>query len=1186
MRLTQLEIFGFKSFAQKVQIPFGPGITAIVGPNGCGKSNVVEAIRWVLGEQRAGTFRSHRMEDVIFAGTRARKALGLAEVTLVVDNADHALPIDFTEVTLTRRLVRSGESDYLLNKIPCRLLDITNLLMDTGLGQGAYAVMEQGMVDDIVSEKTENRRRILEEAAGITKYKTRRRATWSRLESTEADLTRIEDIIAEVKRQVDYLSRQVGRARRFQELKGELDTLEVTLGRLRYASLHQQLRPLQEELAALSAASEQGYARFTTLEAELERVRLQETDAEKALQDVGQRLNRLVDQIHELDRQLVASRERLESTGAAAARATREREDYAQQLAAARREQEQAVAARARAEEELAGINEQLEIQEGHAADAEEVYASQRVALDELKRSQMARVREQGEIEVLLERLRAEREGMQERLRALTEETVRLRQEEGAASQDVQEAGASLDQVRQWRAQGESEVELLQAAGRALESQLQGLRERTQEVHRHIEASQARLQVMRRVRSGYEGYSSGVRHLMLQSPHAPLFQGVLGDLIDLDSRYARAVQAALGEALEALVAASAEPIVAAVQHLKTAAAGRAGLFSLAAELPPAAPQARVADTPGLIGPVLDYVRTDAALAPLVQRLLHNTYLVEDLSVALQLRGIDAHLRFVTPEGDAIDLYGRVSGGQSSADDASVLGRRQEIRALEALLAQQRADLCVCEARAAAETTRAGVLTARLQRLGRRVEGWREQERDQAHRRQTSLREAERLHAALAQRGEDRERLVQRSGEHDHAVAAREALLDQARAHSRELESAVREAEETLRQTEAMRRDRLDQLAALREGRAGTAEAARSLRQDMERLQHIERTLQQSIERLGLELEAAATARQELTLRAEQIEAELEELHEARETLDGERDQRQVLWSEANVRSRQIEETISRLQREVTAVRERHHRLELQISELGAQAEHVRQRLQEEQACDVAALGAPAEEVDADAAERRVAELRASLQRLGPVHVGVLEEYDQQKERYEFLSEHRDDLVGAAEDLRRTLRLIDKTARKMFTDAFEEIRQKFRETFVRFFSGGEADLRLQQDVDPLEAEIDIIARPRGKRLQNISLLSGGERALTAISLLFAIYLVKPSPFCILDEVDAPLDDTNIGRFVRVVREFARSTQFVMVTHNKISMSAADTLHGVTMPEEGVSQLVSVRLEDYELEEAAG
>ena len=673
---------------------------------------------------------------------------------------------------------------------------------------------------------------------------------------------------------------------------------------------------------------------------------------------------------------------------------------------------------------------------------------------------------------------------------------------------------------------------------------------------------------------------------MLDSPYSALFRGVLGDLLDVDPRYTRAVETALGESLEALVAAEEEGAVDAIQHLKEAAAGRAGIFSLAAQLPPMPPRASVKTVPGLIGPLADFVGASDDLVPLVDALLHNTFLVEDLSAALQLRRADRHLRLVTPEGDAIDLCGRLSGGQSSSEDASLLGRRQEIRSLKTVIAHEKSQLATLVASIAGETRRATVLASRLDVLAGRLDQHRETEREQVHRQQTCQRDAQRLQIRLEQLVQEQTRLDTRGRELESAVHAQDERLQAEEQQGKTLEATIQTCEARLQQTEAARREQRDQLGAMRIERATVAETAQSLKRDTERLQHIERNLRQNIERLAREVDQAAESRQQLEAQSQQFEAELAKLHEGREQLEEERDRRQQSWAEVNVQNRELEEQISRLQRELNTQRERRHQLEMQIAELHTQSTHIQERLQEEQHCDVASMGMPDEAVDPEAADRRIDELRQSLHRLGSVHLGVLEEYEEHKERYDFLCQQRDDLVDAEADFKKILRMIDRTARRMFVETFEQIRDKFRETFARFFEGGEADLRLEADVDPLEAGIDIIARPRGKRLQSIALLSGGERALTAISMLFAIYLVKPSPFCILDEVDAPLDDSNIGRFVRVLKEFARTTQFIMVTHNKISMAAADTLHGVTMPEEGVSQLVSVRVEDDLLEEAAG
>jgi chromosome segregation protein len=1187
LRLTQLEIFGFKSFAHKIVIPFDPGITAIVGPNGCGKSNVVEAIRWVLGEQRAGTFRSHKMEEVIFAGTSSRKALGMSEVALTIENRENVLPVEFNEVMLTRRLFRSGESDYLMNKIPCRLLDITNLLMDTGLGQGAYSVMEQGMIDEIVSEKTENRRRILEEAAGITKYKTRRRSTWNRLEATQADLTRIEDIIAEVKRQVDYLGRQVGRARRYQEYKQELDQLEVQLGRYNFFTIHAELKPIEEEFAGINKGSESGYTHFTTREAELEKARLSLTDAERQMQEAGLQLNSRVEEIHGKERELVALRGRREASEQAAQRAGREVQDYQQQLESTRTQRSENTDRLGAVREELATTEQQLEGRETEARHSEEEYRALRSTLEGQQRQRMDDMRQQADTSRSLERQQAEHESLGEReegmrgeLEEFESERQNAHERHGTLESQLAETSQQLHTVRH-RHDGTL------STATVVRQDLETLQEQRAELRRTTAANEARLQVLQKLRSGYEGYASGVRTLMLESPYANLFQGVLGDLVDVGAEHARAVETALGESLQALITQGHEGVLEAITHLKENS-GRAGIFALDWPMAPLE-NAILPAAPGLFGPLLDFVRADAPVAPLLQHLLYNTYLVDNLDSALTLarQHTELPLRFITPEGDAIDLYGRVAGGKAGDEESTVLGRRREIRLLCDLLARQKAQVVSLELRIRAQDMRRITLEQTLRTLDDEVSAWREEERELTHRHQNTNDEIQRLEARLNQLRAEIARLTERSQTLSTAIVEQRLRLEEIELKSKELETAIADGETQLQESERVRQEKRDQLGVLRVERARAAESAQSLERDAERLGNIEESITRNIERLERERQQASNDYEERGGQISRIEEELKTLHEGREVLAAEQDERRQHWAQLNAQNRELEEQISRMQRDLNNQRERRHQLELRISELGNNAKNIRERLQEEQHCDIEAMGPPEEEVDAEEAQRRLDQLRQALHRLGSVHLGVLDEYEEQKERYDFLVQQRDDLVVAAEDLKKTLNLIDRTARRMFVETFTQIREKFQQTYARFFEGGQADLKLEEGVDPLEASIDITARPRGKQLQSIALLSGGERALTAISLLFAIYLVKPSPFCILDEVDAPLDDTNISRFVRVLKEFALKTQFIVVTHNKITMSAADTLHGVTMPEEGISQLVSVRVdESEEFVEAAG
>ena len=1188
MRLSHLEIFGFKSFLQKVQIPFGPGITVIVGPNGCGKSNIVEAIRWVLGEQRAGAVRSHRMEDVIFSGTRQRKQLGMAEVSVTIDNANHVLPIEYSEVAITRRLFRSGDSDYLLNRIPCRLLDIQNLLMDTGLGPGAYSVMEQGMVDEIISEKTENRRRILEEAASITKYKARRRFTWNKLESTNADLIRLEDIISEVKRQVDYLGRQVGRARRYQKLKEELDAKEILFGRYRLFHMNGELKPMKQEFTQLTRSWEGGLTEATAREAELERRRLAVAEAEKDRQEVGLELTRCVEQIHEQDGQLISARERRQARAQFIERAASQKDDHVRGLTSSREQQSRASRDLETARSVLAGSEQQLRQRKSEAAEAESACESGRTDLEESNRRLRKLLDERADLSRTVERHLTEQDGLSRSAAGADSELAELRLQLRSGEAQVRVRERDVERLRS-RLDGVAlDCRAAQERKEAVEARLAELGEERASLQGSVESDQARLHILEKVRSGFEEYSTGVRTLLLDSPYKHLFEGVLGDLIEVEPHYSRAVETALGDSLEALVAKREEGVLEAIRHLR-GNGGRAGIFPLDWQRPRLESPSSLPDIPGLRGPLAQHVRSAESIAPLVDRLLHNTFLVDDISSALALAGGDTcRARFVSPDGEGIDLdCGWVSGGGQDLEDSSVLGRGRQIVEIRDRIAHSKARLTGVRLAIRSDESRRAVLTGYTADINSLLDELKSQEREASHSLQSAALDVQRLEERIDQVGRQSSETELRLGQVREASSEAEKSLAAVEEQLAQLEEQIRDREKAARLAEEMRREKLEALAGVRVDNARAAEKADSLQRDAERLQHIEKSHDENINRLEGEIAQASADQQQLLDSESRLTEEIRQLHEQRDELAARRDDRQQQWQEVMVQARDLEGEIGKLQRELSNQRERRHQLELRISELEGEVTRIRERLLEEQGVDVESMGpVEDEDFDAEATGLRLEQLRNAIQRLGAVQVGVLEEYEEQKERYDFLIVQRDDLTAASEDLKKTLQLIDRTARRMFRETFEGIREKFKETFARFFPGGEADLILEPDVDPLESSIEISARPRGKRLQSITLLSGGEKALTAIALLFAIYQIKPSPFCILDEVDAPLDDANIDRFLKVLKEFARTTQFIMVTHNKLSMSAADTLHGVTMPEEGVSQMVSVQMEEDVLEEAAG
>lgn len=1188
MRLSSIEVFGFKSFLSKVEIPFGLGTTAIVGPNGCGKSNIVEAIRWVLGEQRAGAIRGQKMEDVIFSGTRERKALGMAEVSVTIDNSSHILPIEYSVITITRRLFRSGDSDYLLNKVPCRLLDIQNLLMDTGLGPGAYSVMEQGMVDEIISEKTENRRRILEEAAGITKYKARRRSTWNKLESTNADLTQLELLITEVKRQVDYLGRQVGRARRYQTLKQELDEKELLYGRFQYFTIMAEVRPLREQFGELSKRSESSLGHFTAREAELESSRLAVLEAEKELQAVNIELNQLVERIHGKDRELVAMRERREAREEFARRSSAEWDESQRQLESTVAQLAETASNIEVAQSDLAESGERLAQGETEAARLDSSCESTRAALDSDHRSLRELLQRKGEAARALERVQTERESLAASDSQFKADIARVNDDLTASREQEEATAVELREVRHRIAALQEDRAGAAERAREVEANLQKLAQKESSADRSVESHHARVQVLERVQSGYEGAPSGVRTLAVDSPLKDSFRGVLADLIEVEPRYLRAVEAALGDSLDALVADDEQGALDAIAHLK-AHGGRAGVFPLNWAPRGKASSSSAVPVAGVIGPLLEQVTAAEPVAGLLSHLLRDTYLVDDLASSVEAaKNIDHPIRLVCAEGDGVDIDGRFWGGAEDETESSSLARRLEISQLRSTLAGEKARLSALTFNRHSAESRKSILASYTAELDELLMDLKANEGNLAHRHDTARSALDRLATELSALETKHDEGRQRARGLEEAARSAEERANSLQRQEEGLEQRIASGEQKRQQAEEERREKLEAVASLRIQQARTTEQFEGLRRDDDRLHHLRQSFVSSIERSEREMEAAESDRQSLRAGEERVAAEIAVLHGRREELAESSRSKQLQWQEVKSRERELADEISEMQRELSTERERRHGIELRLSELDNESSRIREHLLEALSVEVETLGAlDDEDFDSETMGQRVHQLRTSIQRLGSVHVGVLEEFEEQKERRDFLVQHRDDLQAAAADLRKSLQFIDRTARQMFRSTFDEIREKFRHTYTRFFPGGEADLVLQHDVDPLESTIEIVARPRGKRPQSINLLSGGEKALTAIALLFAIYQVKPSPFCILDEVDAPLDDSNVDRFLQVLTEFSHTTQFIMVTHNKLSMAAANTLHGVTMPEEGVSQLVSVRIDKAEaLVDAAG
>jgi chromosome segregation protein len=1178
MYLSNIELHGFKSFADKTAIHFDPGVTAIVGPNGCGKSNIIDAVRWVLGEQRARLLRSEKMENVIFNGTHTRRALGLAEVSLSIENTRNVLPTEYTDVTISRRLYRSGESEYLLNGTVCRLKDILDLFMDTGMGAGAYSVIELKMIEDILSENADDRRRLFEEAAGITKYKKRRHQALRRLDTTQADLTRLADLTDEIEKNVRSLRRQAKKAERHSRFQTRLRELELALAAADYDRLATERRTLGAEADTLEGQVAERTTQLQQREAESESLRTALLDRERELAERQRTLNAHTEQIRQAEAEARLAEERRMAAVAALDRLDREREADAVRAESLEAERETLAAQLGEAE---AAVGEAERVQAERAAERDRAEAEAEAARDRVHAAQ-AEARRAAEARA---NARAALDTLRNRQELLAAELDRVESALADVRRQMTESAARTETAEQTRADAESAREAAEAAVQEAEQERMRLdtaldvsRADLREAHRRLDAATAEAGLLQSLLDSYEGFSNAVQTLLTAPDWADAPQSVT-DLLACDSDLRPAVDAALGPFASSLVVATEAEARAGIARLHEEEAGRA-TFIVLDRLPERTPE-RSLTPPGTTA-VASLVRTDERYQPLARLLLQNWFLADSLADAEVLHDQYPVARFVTPSGEWSSARGVLhAGGEERSASAERLGRREQLEAANAAVEAATAEVETLEARERELRAERDALSLHAKRatlreaeqalnVAEREAAQVEAERGADARRraelderraelQTQLEAAEAtdaLEAALADARDEEERAQQ-------ARTAAEAAGDEAEAHRREAHTRFNEAH--LHAVQA--RNRLD-----------------ALERDRERAAQALRDLATREEERRAEAERVRTTREEAAgLKATQ-EAKAHRLRESKTALDAAVKQAETAVSDA----RSAISDTDVLLREVRRLREDAQQKQsagaVRLGEIATRMEAVAERVWDEYGVALGEIDPPDPDFDAEAARREIPDLRDKLRNLGAVNELALESYEEEKERLDFMRGQQEDLEHAEASLRSTIREINATASERFDETFQAVRREFQRLFVDLFGeNASADIVLAGD-DPLEDAVEIRARPKGKKPSAITQLSGGEKTLTAIALLFAIYLVKPSPFCILDEVDAPLDDANVERFMALIRAFSESTQFILVTHNKLTMEAADRMYGVTMQEEGVSRLVGVKFDEV-LGEAA-
>ena len=1184
MFLSKLQILGFKSFPQKTEFHFDRGITAIVGPNGCGKTNILDALRWVLGEQRTTLLRSSKMEEVIFNGTKDLKPLGMAEVTLVIENTSGLLPIDYNQVTVTRRLFRSGESEYLLNKAPCRLKDITELFLDTGVGIHAYSVIQPEMVEAILSEKAEERRFMFEEAAGITKYKVRKKEAERKLEHTENDLLRLGDILAEVEKQANSLRRQKGKAERYRKLTEEIRELEIKLSHNEFQILKLREKELEDKLRITADQASKTSSDLDKEEAELEELKLRLLEVEKESASIQRRITELSEKDFQLERDLSVNRERKANLQKLIDKNSQELENLSLRLSREIGEKEEKAKRLNQVVVEINAKKKTCEIEE-------EVVLANDERLQQVKGKLQELSAKLQELNSYTSRSASEKENtdtqieeLKQRENMFTEETRSVEQSIGDISAKLKNLASEDKDNKQLLAGKMEEAKLLKENIERSRSDLTELNSEAERIRSLLDGEKARLEMLRQISEHYEGYGTGERSVLSGKQRLSGIIDTVANLITTPPEYLKAVESALGASLQFIVCRDVQSALNAIHHLKSQKTGRATFIPLDKINTVEVDSHGISlnDFPEAVGWASDLVECGQDFRKLADLLLAKAIVVRTLDQAVALSAkMQPGYHLVTLEGEMLKSEGPLSGG--SPKEISLLGRELEIRKLEEQVTQLTQKLNQIETQKKERESEREELQKTLSQISAETEECtREMQQSEIE-----LRTLEFENTSLEKRREELEKLGQSTkgkiAEFSRKSETLKQKIDELEGQTEKLSSHLEEEKQLLEETEAFHTETFRKVNQLKIELVSMQGKEEQIKNEQNRVSELISEIKNAQAAKEKECEDSRAEIRKIDRTTIEAEKELKETFEITQEHKAKLNaivENQTQWQES---LKLKEKDLKAWRDSKEKVRDQVHQLEMERAELSSRAKSAKDRISEEYQLDLEKLQPSAclEIEETQSLKERVSALKEKLKSAGPVNLLALEEYQSAKQRLDFLQGQLKDLTEAKQTLTSTIVKINNTARSLFTQTFEQIKYNFQKVFEELFDGGETDLSLSEAADPLESPVRISARPYGKRLLNISQLSGGEKALTAIALLFAIYLVKPSPFCILDEVDAPLDDANITRFLKLIKHFSANTQFVLITHNKLTMEAADVLYGVTMEQPGVSKIVSVKLEEREL-----
>ncbi|MBT2691415.1 chromosome segregation protein SMC [Bacillus sp. ISL-55] len=1181
MFLKRLDVVGFKSFAERISVEFVPGVTAIVGPNGSGKSNITDSIRWVLGEQSAKSLRGAKMEDIIFAGSDSRKPLNFAEVTLTLDNEDQSLPLDYNEVSVTRRVYRSGDSEYLINKQNCRLKDIVDLFMDSGLGREAFSIISQGRVEEILNSKPEDRRTIFEEAAGVLKYKSRKKKAESKLFETQENLNRVTDIIHELEGQVEPLKIQASIAKDYLQQKEELEQIEVALTAYEIEELHDRWEKLSKQFEQHKEDEIKQSAVLQKKEAEIEKMRDQLAALDESVSDLQNVLLHASEELEKLEGRREVLKERKKNASQNKGQLEKNIEELTSSVALLEKQkaeyQESVTALSAEAsalQTELQEKQEQLKL---YSEDVE-------LKIDSIKSDY---------IEVLNEQAGAKNE------KIYIEQQLQQQAVKGSKLDNENDRFVSIrDEINEKKAEIEKKVvssqqELEDQARIYFEEQkkLESLKNNYEkqektlyQAYQYLQQAKSKKEMLEEMEEDYSGFFQGVKEVLkARDTRLQGIEGAIAELIHVPKQYETAIETALGGAMQHIVVQNEENARAAIQFLKQKSFGRATFLPLSiikGKYLASSQLALLSGNSAYIGTAADLIQFDQRYAEVIKNLLGNVVIARDLKGANEIaKMLQYRSRIVTLEGDVVNPGGSMTGGAVKQKSSSLLSRKGELEELTNKLADMEEKTNLLESKVKSLKSETQASEARLEELRKTGEELRfTQQSLKGDLREVEL-EQKNINERLSVYDSEKTQLDSDKGKLASRLVELDGLLAKYRQELVQFDKEIERLTELKNSNSTSKDTLITQISDLKI----------SLASKKEQLSHVKEKLDSAVLQAEEQFKKLEIFKEDLSLLSSEMtdsssgETQLEEaakrkLQDKNETLKlissrrNERLELQNKLEDHELESKELRRLLKGINEVLKDEEVKLNRLDV---ELDNKLAHLREEylLSFEGAKEQYPLTIPADE-----ARRRVKLIKLAIEELGTVNLGAIEEYERVSERYEFLLEQRNDLQEAKDTLFLVIEEMDHEMKKRFEHTFTAIRSHFESVFQALFGGGRADLRLTQPEDLLNTGVEIVAQPPGKKLQNLGLLSGGERALTAIALLFSILKVRPVPFCILDEVEAALDEANVYRFAQYLKKYREETQFIVITHRKGTMEEADVLYGVTMQESGVSKLVSVRLED--------